>query len=62
MDMWGLDEDDDGEMDRGRSAGFKPQRECCGNNVSKSPVPRFLDTRPGPEREAWVAMEWTESP
>lgn len=65
MDMWGLDEDGGGGVDRARSAAaklvLKPQRECCGNNVYKSSVSGFLDTRPDPEREAWVAMGWIES-
>ena len=41
---------------------LKPQREGCRYYVYKSSVPGFLDTRPDPEREAWVVMEWTESP
>ena len=41
---------------------LRPRHEGGGNSVYKSSVPRSLDTRPDPEREAWVAKEWTESP
>ena len=66
MDMWGLDEDGDGGVEKARSVAeklvLKPQREGGGNNVYKSSIPGFLDTLPIAEREAWIAMELIETP
>ncbi|KAF9649777.1 glutathione synthase [Thelephora ganbajun] len=66
MGMWGLDEDGDGGVEKARSLAeklvLKPQREGGGNNVYKSSIPRFLDTLPLAEREAWIAMELIETP
>lgn len=66
MGIWGLDEDGDGGIAKARSAAeklvLKPQREGGGNNVYRSSIPRFLDTLPMAEREAWIAMELIETP
>ncbi|KAF5314847.1 hypothetical protein D9619_007262 [Psilocybe cf. subviscida] len=41
---------------------LKPQREGGGNNVYKEDIPKFLDSLPQHERQAWIAMELIKPP
>lgn len=66
MEMWSLDTDGSDGLKRTRNNALdlvlKPQREGGGNNVYKEAIPKFLDTLPESEREAWIAMRLIQTP